>query len=115
MFFIKSPGESHSEYVETNAPISFTDMMPTVLYLTGAEYSDFGKTIFEYGEDEQRERTLYVRMYDEALPNVPKRNSSVDSILNCFYKYVYTGDQEDLNAVGENGPTEKVPWTEFFY
>lgn len=115
VFFIKSPGESHSEYVETNAPISFTDMMPTVLYLTGAEYSDFGKTIFEYGEDEQRERTLYVRMYDEALPKVPKRNSSVDSILNCFYKYVYTGDQEDLNAVGENGPTEKVPWTEFFY
>lgn len=115
MFFIKSPGESHSEYAETNAPISFTDIMPTVLYLAGAEYSDFGKTIFEYGEDEQRERTLYVRMYDETLPKVPKRNSSVDSVLNCFYKYVYTGDQEDLNTVGEKGPTEKVPWTEFFY
>ncbi len=115
MFFIKSPGESHSEYAETNAPISFTDMMPTVLYLAGTEYSDFGKTIFEYGEDEQRERTLYVRMYDETLPKVPKRNSSVDSSLNCFYKYVYTGDQEDLNAVGGKGPTEKVPWTEFFY
>jgi len=115
IFFIKTPGETHDQYVETNAPISFMDIMPTIAYLIGEEYSDLGTTIFEHVEDEQRERTLYVRKYDESLPDVPKRDSPTNSILNCFYKYVYTGDLEDLRALGENGPTEKVPWTDSFY
>ncbi len=115
IFFIKNENEVHNAYPETNAPISFTDIMPTVMYLAGGEYSDLGTTIYEHNEDEQRERTLFVRMYDESLPKVPKIDSPTKSILNCFYKYVYTGDIEDLRAVGDEGPTEKVPWTDAFY
>lgn len=115
IFFVKSINESHNEYVETNAPISFTDLMPTILYLSGADYSDFGTTIYEHSEDEQRERTLFVRMYDTELPDVPKRDSPTKSKLNCFYKYVYTGDIEDLRELGKTGPTEKIPWTDAFY
>ena len=115
IFFMKSPHESHERYTETNAPISFTDIMPTVLYLAGAKYDDLGTTVYEHTEDEQRERTLFIRMHDEDLPDVPKRNSPTNSILNCFYKYVYTGDIEALRAEGKDGPTEKVPWTDSFY
>ena len=85
------------------------------MYFAGGEYSDLGTTIFEHEEGELRERTLYVRMYDESLPDVPKRNSPADSILNCFYKYVYTGTLADLRELGQNGPTEKVLWTDAFY
>lgn len=115
IFFLKSPHETHNHYAETNAPISFTDIMPTVMYFAGGRYDDLGTTVFEHKEDEQRERELFVRMYDEELPDVPKRDSPVSSILNCFYKYVYTGDREDLEALGKNGPTEKLLWTDSFY
>ena len=115
IFFIKNANETHNEYYETNAPISFTDIMPTVMYLAGAEYADFGTTIYEHTEDEQRERTLYIRMYDEELPDVPKRDSPTKSQLNCFYKYVYTGNIKDLQELGETGPTERILWTDAFY
>ena len=115
IFFVKSPNESHEKYVTSSAPVSFVDIMPTVAYLAGAQYEDLGTTIYEHAENEQRERTLFIRMYDEELPESPKYNSPSNSLLNCFYKYVYTGNQNDLTALGDKGPTEKVPWTEAFY
>ena len=115
IFFIKNANEEHDTFIETNAPISFSDIMPTVIYLAGGEYSDLGTTIFEHYENEMRERTLYIRMYDDELPDVPKRDSPTKSTLNCFYKYVYTGNIDDLREIGDKGPTEKISWTDSFY
>lgn len=115
IFFIKTPNETHDAFVENTAPISYEDVMPTVMYLAGGEYSDFGTTIFEHDENELRERVVYVRKHDDELPDVPKRDSSTTSKLNCFYQYIYTGDIEDLREVGAEGPTAKIPWTDAFY
>ena len=115
IFFIKPFGQVQDHFNVTNAPISATDMMPTVIYLAGGEYSDLGTTIFEHTQDEQRERTYYLRAYDTDFPDVPKIFSTGNSDLNCFYAYTYTGDINDLREVGDNGPTERLPWVDTFY
>lgn len=112
MFFIKTPNETHDMYEVTSAPISFTDMMPTVMQMAGGEYSDLGSTIFEFSDGEQRERTFFIRRTDMELPEAPKWNSPAMSYYNCLYKFVYVGDLEDLRAIGINTPTEKVPIVE---
>ena len=108
IFFIKTPGETHDELQTTNAPISFTDLMPTVISLAGGDSSSLGSTIFDFGEDELRERSLFIRMHADDFSDVTKNVST--SSPNCFFEYTYTGDIEDLREVGENGPTEVVPW-----
>ena len=115
IFFIKPFGQVQDEFNVTDAPISTTDMMPTVAYLAGGEYEDLGTTIFEHTDGEQRERTYYLRCYDDDFPDVPKVFSTGMSDLNCFYAYTYTGDISDLREVGDNGPTERIPWTDTFY
>lgn len=115
IFFIKTPDETHEQYEVTSAPISFTDIMPTVMYLAGGKYSDLGNTIFDFSNGETRERTLYIRRTDMTLPNAPKRNSPTRSVLNCLYKYVYNGTLEDLRAIGQDTPTEKIQLAEAFY
>ena len=115
IYFIKPFGQVQDAFNETNAPISATDLMPTVIYLAGGQYQDLGTTIFEHTQDEQRERTYYLRTFDEDFPEVPKISSTGTSGLNCFYAYTYTGDLEDLREVGANGPTERLPWTDSFY
>ena len=115
IFFIKPFGQVQDAFNVTNAPISATDMMPTVIYLAGGEYSDLGTTIFEHTDDELRERTYYARAFDEDLPRVPKLNSPGTSEINCFYAYTYTGDLSDLHATGANGPTAILHWTDTFY
>lgn len=115
IYFIKPFGQTQDAFNVTNAPISTTDLMPTVIYLAGGEYSDLGTTIFEHVQDEQRERTFYLRAFDDEFPEVPKIFSMGNSDLNCFYQYTYTGDLSDLREVGANGPTARLPWTDTFY
>ena len=115
IYFIKPFGQTQDAFNVTNAPISTTDFMPTVIYLAGGEYADLGTTIFDHTENEQRERTYYLRAFDEEFPPVPKIFSTGNSDLNCFYAYTYTGDLSDLREVGANGPTERLPWVDTFY
>ena len=115
IYFIKPFGQVQDAFNVTNAPISETDMMPTVIYLAGGEYSDLGTSIFDHTQDEQRERTYYLRCFDDEFPEVPKVFSTGMSDLNCFYAYTYTGDISDLRETGDNGPTDRLPWTDTFY
>ncbi len=99
----------------SDAPIYHTDIMPTLLYEAGLYYGDsepesetktdnqqtlsdtdtFGKTVFDYKDGDQRERTWYNRRYDPAYPKREK--------YNVYYGYTYTGNTETLEKMVEEG------------
>lgn len=99
----------------SDAPIYHTDIMPTLLYEAGLYYGDsepesetkkddqktlsdtdtFGRTVFDYNEKDQRERTWYNRRYDPAYPKREK--------YNVYYGYTYTGNTETLEKMVEEG------------
>lgn len=78
----------------TNAPVSHCDLLPTVAQMAGLDYTKYGNSINDFGQDEQRERTLWVRTAD---PNYHEE---------VYYCYTYTGDILVLITQIDAGPTE---------
>lgn len=125
MFMIRAGVSESPEAIDTDkaaegptlsdAPIYHTDIMPTLLYEAGLYYGDsapasetknddqktlsdidtFGRTVFDYNEKDQRERTWYNRRYDPAYPKREK--------YNVYYGYTYTGNTETLEKMVEEG------------
>ena len=55
--FVKPSGKSSTPLAESYAPIAQADLIPTILFSEKIETElDFGRTIYEVGEDEIRER-----------------------------------------------------------
>lgn len=93
VYFAKQPGEIHETSPVTNAPISHCDLVPTLAQMAGLTYEKYGKSIIDYKQNEQRERTLWVRTGDPDYdPN------------EVYYCYTYTGDNESLIMKLEEGP-----------
>ena len=111
----KDPDKEAGGPTLSDAPIYHTDIMPTLLYEAGLYYEDskpvnetknddqktlsdtdtFGKTVFDYKDGDQRERTWYNRRYDPAYPKREK--------YNVYYGYTYTGNTETLEKMVEEG------------
>ncbi len=94
IYFVKQPGETHETSPVTNAPISHCDLLPTIAQMAGLDYTKYGNSINDFGQDEQRERTMWVRTDD---PNYPEQ---------VYYCYTYTGDILALITQIDAGPTE---------
>ena len=66
---IKKKNEIGDSMKISTAPISEGDFQATILQLAGLEqYNEdntFGKPIFEFGNDEMRERTVYFKESDD--------------------------------------------------
>lgn len=93
IYFIKQPGEVHDASPVTNAPISHCDLLPTVAQMAGMDHTKYGKSIYDFQQDEQRERTIWVRTKD---PDYPE---------DVYYCYTYTGDILALITQIDAGPT----------
>lgn len=94
IYFVKQPGETHEVSPVTNAPVSHCDLLPTVAQMAGLDYTKYGNSINDFTQDEQRERTLWVRTDD---PDYPEQ---------VYYCYTYTGDILALITQIDAGPTE---------
>lgn len=103
IYFVKQPGEKHDVSPVTNAPISHCDMLPTVAQMAGIDHAKYGKSIFEFGQDEQRERTMWVRTKAEDYPT------------DAYFCYTYTGDILALITQIDAGPTVIREMYEPFY
>ena len=77
IFFIKKPYESHDAMQVNSAPISYEDYQATILFLAGLDYSEYGKTIFDWNENDSRIRELW-------YPN------------NGYDVYTYDGNRDDI-------------------
>ncbi len=115
IFYMKEPGESHEESPVTNAPISFREFLPTIAEAVGADDTQFGKSVHDFSADEQRERTVWLRMYDGAYPTVPCYTGDKNGESNVYYGYTYTGDIEDLLKQTEIGPSVVVPVVDSYF
>lgn len=95
IFFLKKKHEKHEKLQYNTAPISAKEFRASILYLIGDDtYSDFGKTYFEFAQDEIRERTSMVRDLGGK---------------DGFYGYVYSGNGDDLQKTIEDGIDTEIP------
>lgn len=103
IYFIKQPGETHEISPVTNAPISHCDMLPTIAQMAGIDHARYGKSVLEFEQDEQRERTIWVRTKEEDYPR------------DAYFCYTYTGDILSLITQIDAGPTVIREMYEPFY
>ena len=91
IFFMKEPHETHDVMHENNAPITYEELMPTIVELLGEDYSVFGQSFHEFKQDEVRHRVFYDRTYDTEYPDV-KRYDGMQGGANIYYKYEFDGN-----------------------
>lgn len=115
IFYIKEPGETHEVSPVTNAPVSFKEFLPTIAGAAGLNASDYGQSIHDFMQDEQRERTVWLRAYDVAYPKVPCYTGDKDGSTNVYYGYTYTGDFEDLTRQINGDPSMVEPMFDSYF
>lgn len=105
IFFVKRAGETHSEMPVSTAPVSLDDMQATILTLIGADAAPYGKAVFDWKDGETREREVFMRITDEAYPEVE------GSSWNVYYGYTYSTDKKELLETMADGPDMIKPAT----
>lgn len=105
IFFIKEQNENNNRIRINSAPISWDDFQATIINLLEKDYSSYGTSIYDWKEGDERERTVYMAIDDEAYPKVE------GSIPNVYYMYSYSKDKTELNRKVKNGPDDILPAT----
>lgn len=115
IYFLKQPGEKHDEMQINEAPISHDDFPGTLLQLMGCPADEYEfSTIFDFTEDDERERTVMVNSMDKNYPTVPKYGSFSKGTHTSVYYYTYEGNLRDLRKQVKRGPTKIEPLAESF-
>lgn len=96
IFFIKEKNITQDSMAETNAPIDFDAIVPTIVNTLGEDYSAYGKSIYDYYEDEMRERMYSITRDDPNYPPVERFDGLAYGANNVCYQYVYTGSAKEL-------------------
>lgn len=115
IFFIKEANEYHEQMQMTNAPISLDELAPTIAQITTGESAYLGQTIYEFKEDEQRERTLYIRALDENYPSVKRYDGKDVGGSNVYRLYTYTGNYDDYLELYYNDIFTTVPLIDSYF
>lgn len=115
IFFVKQPGESHGESPITSAPIAHTELLPTIAQAAGMNPGEYGQTIYDFGDGEERERTVWVRTFDDAYPSVPCYTGDKEGNSNVYYGYSYVGNLQDLLEQISSGPTQIMEMKDSHY
>lgn len=114
IFYIKGKNETHDAPSGTNAPITLDELVPTIVESLGKDYSAFGYSIHDFSEDEQRERTLYIRDRVDSFPIVPRYDGLTDARSNVYRVYTYTGNIDDqINAL--QNCIDTIPMVDSFF
>ena len=113
ILFVKEVGAARDTVKINSAPVSAEEYMPTILKLANMDYEEYGKTIYDYSEDDERERIVYVRKRSGTIKDIIKGNSS--SIYQCLYGYKYTGNKENLRSKDEDKPDVVLPLIDFWH
>lgn len=115
IFFMKNAHESHDEMIESNAPISLTEFQATIAQAAGIDYSPYGLAVSDISPNESRERTVWVRLFVDGLPSVPKFSGEGEGVSNAYCGFTYTGDINDLYEKYDAGPDIVIPETDCFF
>ena len=115
IYYVKEAGEGHEQSPVTNAPISHEEYLPTIAEAADIDYREFGQSIHDFSEDEKRERTVWVRAYDQNFPAVQCYTGDKYGHENVYYGYTYTGDLDDLLKQTEEGPSIIRPMVDSYF
>lgn len=114
IFFMKEPHETHDVMQENNAPITYEELVPTIIELLGEDHSAFGKSFHEFKQDEVRHRVFYDRTYDTDYPDV-ERYDGMQGGANIYYKYEYDGNLGAIQYQYDNELHEIFPMVDSYY
>lgn len=115
IFFVKEPGDKHEVSPVTNAPVSFNEFLPTIAEAAGLDYYEYGESIHDFSENEQRERTNWIRNKDSNYPTVPCYTGDKDGSSNVYYGYTYVGEYEDFLKSVEEGPDAIIKMVDSYF
>ena len=101
---IKLPGETRDEMEVSHAPVAQEDVMPTILWALGEDYSDYGTTFFDWDEGDYRVRTTrvwgYMRSYPDVewIGNLDQWDAEANGFerYNVFGVFHYVGDRNTI-------------------
>ena len=80
VLFVKNKGEKSDKMRVSTAPVTHDELLPSIMKAAGADYSDYGYSYSDIGEEEVRERTTIYMSTDQ----------------DVYSFYTYTGDREEL-------------------
>lgn len=115
IFYIKQAGEIHDKSPVINAPISFDEYLPTIAKSAGLNEEQFGQTIYDFAEDDLRERTTWRRVKNGNYPTVLCYTGDKIGESNVYYGYTYTGDLHDLLEEIDKGPSQIVEMVDSYF
>lgn len=97
LMLVKPSGVSEGEVQISNAPVSHTDFIPTVLSGFGLEYGEFGRTVFDISETEDRTRYCYYTAYhSNEEGEIELREYEVKGNALQHENFVFTGNRWDI-------------------
>ena len=115
IFFIKRQNEQHDKMQETNAPVSYNEFVPTIVQLLGEDYTEYGQSIYDFSENEWRERVYLERAYDGNYPDAKRYDGTNNANTNVWREYTYSGDRWYLISNYQLFQYETVPMVDSYY
>ena len=99
IMMVKPAGANDGEAMKTSlAPVCHEDLFATIIESLGGDYSKYGRTIWEIGENEKRERKYYhTALYDDIDGEVALREYLVTGDARYLENYHLTGKYWDVN------------------
>ena len=115
IFFMKGKNETHDIMQTSNAPISLNDLVPTIVETLGEDYTPYGQSIHDFYADESRERSVYIRVRDNAYPAVKRFDGVTEGGMNAYHIYTYYGTLKDLVFLYDNGMYTTLPVVDSYF
>lgn len=115
IFFIKRQNEHHDTLQQTNAPITYKEFVPTIVQLLGEDYTEYGESIYDFSENQWRERVYLERYYDANYKTVMRYDGTNNAYTNVWRKFTYSGDRWYLISNYELFQYETLPMVDSYY
>lgn len=110
IWYIKTAGAKHDKMQYSSAPIHHMDYVATCVDAAGIKKDGdeklFGRSIFQIGENEKRQRLVFQRSEFEYVGPVDWKKYSDNSHRCAAFGYYFTGDREDLVNHEKNDPPD---------
>lgn len=115
IFLIKPAYSDNDSITTSSAPVSHCEIMPTIADAMGIDASKWGQTVYDIGENEARERTLWIYDYSEDYPDVPCYYGDKKGTANVYIGFTYTGNEDDLLKILFTQPTKIIQMKDSYF
>ncbi len=99
ILLVKPAGNNGSEKIKTSlAPVCHEDLFATVIDALGGDSEKYGRTVWEIGENEDRERKYYhTSLVSDIDGEIALREYLIKGDARNLESYIHTGNNWDVN------------------